>query len=180
MSLAVRISTSDAALAQQFRKAMDFWSGVLDLDWHEVSSEDCAMQLVDGTPALFDFCKCLSARSHLPDRPEFQGWIAFNPLMTLTEREMYMVSVHEIGHVLGLPHNPHASSVMFYLELDKPASLDATDLEALALRHQLRGDIAEPKRGSRDIRIPLPNQFSSRKAARLSRPPRRMIHRATV
>ena len=55
MSLAVKISTADTVLAQQFKNALDFWSEVLELDWHEVSSEDCSIQLVDGTPALFDF-----------------------------------------------------------------------------------------------------------------------------
>src|ERR1700722_18831720 len=79
VDLAVRISTTNPLLAQPFSRAMDFWSGVLDLEWHEVSSEDCAIQLVDGTPALFNFCTCLTARSQIPDRPDFQGWIAFNP-----------------------------------------------------------------------------------------------------
>ena len=50
MNLTVRISTTKADLARQFRKALDFWSGVLDMEWREVTTEDCALQLVDGTP----------------------------------------------------------------------------------------------------------------------------------
>ena len=113
LRLAVRVGTHDELLARQFRKALDFWSGVLDLSWREVSSDDCSMQVVDGTPALFDFSSSLSAKAQLPDRPAFQGWIAFNPAVRRSERQMFLDSVHEIGHVLGLPHNSRPSSVMF-------------------------------------------------------------------
>ncbi len=37
------------------RSALDFWSGILDLDWHEVGATgECSLQLVDGTPSLFN------------------------------------------------------------------------------------------------------------------------------
>ena len=154
MNLGVRISTSNALLAQQFERALAFWTGVLDLDWHEVNSQDCAIQLVDGTPSLFNFCKCLSARSQLPDRPQFQGWVAFNPRLKLTKQEMFIDSVHEIGHLLGLPHNPSDSSVMFYFGLDKAAWLDTVDLDELAARHHLRAGISS---GKSEIRVAVPH-----------------------
>jgi hypothetical protein len=143
VDLAVRFSTSNSMLAQQFAKAMDFWREVLDLDWHEVDSDDCAIQLVDGSPALFNFCACMSARSQLPDRPAFQGWIAFNPRFELTKHEMFLDSVHEIGHLLGLPHNADDSSVMFSFGVEKPVSLDATDLDILSTRHLLRANLSD-------------------------------------
>lgn len=142
VDLGVRILTSNPMLAEQFARAMEFWSGVLDIDWHEESSDDCAIQVVDGTPSLFDFCLCLSARAQSPDQPAFQGWVAFNPRMKLSREEMYLDSVHEIGHLLGLQHNPNDSSVMFYFGLGKMVSLDAHDLRSLASRHQLRASIA--------------------------------------
>jgi hypothetical protein len=141
VDLGVRISTSNSALAQQFEKAMEFWKGVLDIDWHQVNSQDCSLQLVDGTPALFNWCACMSARTQLPDRPDFEGWIAFNPRLKLSKQEMFLDSVHEIGHLLGLTHNPSDSSVMFFFGLDKTASLDIADLAALALKHTLRPGI---------------------------------------
>jgi hypothetical protein len=152
LDLPVRISTSNAELARQFENAMGFWQRVLDLEWYKVDSEGCAIQLVDGAPSLFDFCSCLSARSQLPDRPAFQGWIAFNPLLKLTKHEMFLDSVHEIGHLLGLPHNPDSSSVMFAFELDKAATLSAVDLDNLAARHQLRADVALGK----SLRVVVP------------------------
>jgi hypothetical protein len=162
LDLAVRISTSNVVLAQQFAKAMDFWTQVLDLEWHEVNSQDCSVQLVDGTPALFDFCLCLSARSQLPDRPAFQGWIAFNPRFKLNKQEMFLDSVHEIGHLLGLQHNPHDSSVMFAFGLDKSASLDTMDLMALSVRHQLRRPISLQQGSTQQVRVTLPKQIAGR------------------
>jgi hypothetical protein len=162
LDLAVRISTSNTVLAEQFAKAMEFWKEVLDLEWHEVDSQDCAIQVVDGTPALFDFCTCLSAKSQLPDRAPFQGWIAFNPRLNLTPNEMFLDSVHEIGHLLGLPHNPSNSSVMFYFGVDKPSSLNVADLETLATQHQLRADIALRKGGLKEIRVVVPGQNGER------------------
>ena len=155
VDLGVRISTSNGVLALEFERAMDFWAGVLDLEWHEVDSDDCAIQVVDGTPSLFNFCSCMSARSQLPDREAFQGWIAFNPRMKLSRHEMFLDSVHEIGHLLGLAHNPDDSSVMFDFGGDRATSLDAADLDALGARHLLRrriwlgsGDVPviEPRR----------------------------------
>ena len=140
VDLGVNLSTSNAVLARQFSRALDFWAAIVDLDWHEVDSQNCSIGLVDGTPGLFD-SSVIAARSQFPDRPEFQGWIAFNPVSRLTERQMFLVSVHEIGHLLGLPHNPSGSSVMFFLALDDSVSLDAADLNALADRHKLRVDI---------------------------------------
>lgn len=140
VNLGVKISTGNAVLARQFARAMDFWTGILDLEWHRVDSADCSIQLVDGTPQLFD--PATAARAQFPDSPSFQGWIAFNPVSKLAEHEMFTVSVHEIGHLLGLPHNPSGSSVMFFLKLDDSVSLDIADLDALACRHKLRAGIA--------------------------------------
>lgn len=143
IDLGVRISTSNAVLAEQFERALDFWAGVLDLGWHEVDSDDCAIQLVDGIPGIFesDACRCTAARSQYPDRSDFQGWIAFNPALEFTPAEMFRDSIHEIGHLFGLPHNASSSSVMFFSDFDQNVSLDAADLEALLPRHKLRAYI---------------------------------------
>ncbi len=144
MDLGVRLSTSNRVLAEQFERAMTFWSAILDMTWHEVTSEDCAVQLVDGLPELFasgGLCACVSARSQRPDRHGFQGWIAFNPVMSSTREQMFRDSVHEIGHLFGLQHNPNVSSVMFFDDFGQATSLDPADLRALARVHKLRASL---------------------------------------
>ena len=139
---------------------MDFWTGVLDIEWHVTNSQACSIQLVDGTPELFDAAggrAFVVARAQFPDRPSFQGWIAFNPALRPTESEMFVVSVHEIGHLFGLSHNPSGSSVMFFLELDESVFLEVADLNRLAGRHKLRAGIFE-ERGLTAIQVAVPSR----------------------
>src|SRR5580704_17359480 len=137
MDLGVRVATTNPFLAEQFRHAMDSWAKILDLDWHEDDTQNCSIQLVDGARELFQPAYVV-ARSQLPDRLDFQGWIAFNPAQELSESDLYRISIHEIGHVLGLQHSWNASSVMYGLDLEGPKWLDPTDLAALAKHHKLR------------------------------------------
>jgi hypothetical protein len=137
MDLGVRLATSNRVLAEQFRRAMDSWASILDMDWHEDDTRNCSIQLIDGEHKLFQSA-AMAARSQLPDRSDFQGWIAFNPGKTLSEIELYRISVHEIGHVLGLQHSSNAMSIMYSFDLDGQDWLDPTDLATLATHHKLR------------------------------------------
>lgn len=139
MDIGVRFSTSNPQLEQQFRLALGFWTEVLDMRWHEDNTESCSLQLVDGTSQILQ--RSIVARSQFPDWDNFQGWIAFNPAAPLSNTEMYLTAVHEIGHMLGLKHNPNARSVMYYLDLEGPEYLDEADLALLARHHKLRSDI---------------------------------------
>jgi hypothetical protein len=139
MDIGVRLDTANRILAQQFRLAMDSWAIVLDLDWHEEDTQNCSIEVVDGDRGLFESApRLIVARSQFPDRLDFQGWIAFNPAQTLGETELFWTAVHEIGHMLGLPHSLNAKSVMYGLTLDGIECLDPIDLAALAAHHKLR------------------------------------------
>jgi predicted Zn-dependent protease len=46
--------------------------------------------------------------------------------------------IHEIGHLLGLKHNPSATSIMFFIDVDISSKLDSQDLRAIASLHALR------------------------------------------
>jgi hypothetical protein len=135
MSLGVKFSTSNRAIEREFKKAMDFWSGVIEMEWHEDDSSACSINVVDGTPDILT--NSVIARSQFPEWENFEGWIAFDPHAPLSKFEMYVTAVHEIGHMLGLKHNPSASSIMYFLDLEGPEVLDNRDLVSLAEHHQL-------------------------------------------
>ena len=137
MDLGVRVATANPILAREFRRAMDTWASVLDLDWHEDNTQNCSIQLIDGDRELFQ-PEAIAARSQLPDRLNFDGWIAFNPGQTLSATDLYRISLHEIGHMLGLQHSSNALSVMYSFNLEGQDWLDVTDLTALAAHHKLR------------------------------------------
>jgi hypothetical protein len=144
MDLGVRLATANPVLAKQFRRAMHSWASILDLDWHEEDTQDCSILLIDGEKELFQ-PSAIVARSQLPDRLEFQGWIAFNPGQKLEATDLYRIALHEIGHILGLKHSSNAWSVMYGFDLDGHKWLDPTDLAQLATRHKLRiGTIEKP------------------------------------
>ncbi len=136
MNLGVRFSTSNPTLKAAFERAMSFWASILDMTWHEEDSQACAIQPVDGAPDLFRPGEV--ARAQFPGLPAYQGWIAFNPRVSLPADELFLTAVHEVGHLLGLPHSSNASSAMYFLALDGPVFLDSADLAALAVRHRLR------------------------------------------
>lgn len=137
MEVGVFFNTSNQVVATEFRRAMDFWSDVLDMTWHEVNTGSCSIQVVDGTPALFKD-QMTAARSQFTDLAKFHGWIAFNPRCPLNEVETYLTAIHEIGHMLGLEHSSNPKSVMFFLDPESPPVLDGADLAFLASRHKLR------------------------------------------
>lgn len=139
MELGVRVDTANPEIAAAFWKALDFWSSVLDMSFHSEPSSACALALVDGTPEVLHTVHNV-ARAQFSDLANFQGWIAFDPHASeyMSEDEMYATAVHELGHLFGLRHNPHATSIMYYLDCDGTSSLDEFDLEALSAHHALR------------------------------------------
>jgi len=135
MELGARIDTANPVLATQFRRALNFWTTVLDMHWHEENSNACSLQLTDAQGGFPEIS--LAAQAQDPRSSNFQGSIQFNTGLTLTETEMYYYSVHEIGHLLGLGHNPSHRSVMYFQDARGPERLDSTDLIALATTHKL-------------------------------------------
>ncbi len=139
MSLGVRYDVSNPVIVQQFHRAFNFWSKLLDASFFDEQSPSCAIAIVSGTKAILDD-KTIVARAQLPDRLNFRGWIAIDSEAStdLSQDEAVAVWIHEIGHLLGLKHNPSAGSLMYYIDADARSRLDAADLHALAELHALR------------------------------------------
>ena len=143
MDIGVRFDTANAISAAALRRALGFWSAVLDLTFHEEPSEDCAIAAVDATPEILAKEHDV-ARAQFTDWENFQGWIAFDPHISayMSPQEIYATAVHELGHLFGLVHSTNALSVMYYLDVDEYAILDAADLRALGARHAIRSKVA--------------------------------------
>ena len=80
------------------------------------------------------------ARAQFPDRLIFQGWVAIDSRASayLAGNEATATWIHEIGHLFGLKHNPSATSIMFFIDVDTSSKLDSQDLRAISSLHALR------------------------------------------
>jgi hypothetical protein len=143
MDVGVRIATSNPILAREARHAMNFWSAVLDMSWHEVDDpKAAAIQFVDGTTQIL---MGNIAQSQFPDWRRFQGLIALDPktrltgLMTARDTLVFYVMAHEIGHLWGLRHIKDDPSSLMYKDLVCGTEvLDSDSLATLRARHVLR------------------------------------------
>jgi hypothetical protein len=115
------------------------------MDFHEDSSQACALAIVDATPGILGENNDV-ARAQFTDWDNFQGWVAFDPHIAeyMSSDEIYATAVHELGHIFGLFHSNHPASVMFYIDADGSSMLDDADLKALAARHLVRASIRGP------------------------------------
>jgi predicted Zn-dependent protease len=136
MNLGVRFDSRDPDLVQAFKRALNFWSKILDMEWHEDSNGTCAIDLMDGVPAgtaqmlLHDKAVGLGIRS--------SGIVAIDTRYQLAASEWYAIAAHELGHLFGLQHNSNPKSVMYYIHLRGDQALDPTDIAALSARHRMR------------------------------------------
>ncbi|MBV9267697.1 MAG: matrixin family metalloprotease [Acidobacteriaceae bacterium] len=145
MSIGVRFDTTNPVAAVALRKALHFWSTVLDVEFHEDASQSCALAIVDATGNILTENNDV-ARAQFTDWDNFQGWIAFDPHISeyMSSEEIYATAIHELGHIFGLVHNSHPSSVMYYIDADGSSVLDEVDLDALRARHTLRPAVHGP------------------------------------
>ena len=125
--------------ADEFRRALSFWSTVLAANFHEEPNLNaCAVRIVNGGPDILN--RGTVARSQLTELGFFRGMIVVSPAAagTLSRDEMYATAVHEFGHLLGLQHNPSSHSVMYFLNVSGTEVLDRTDISDLRTRHKVR------------------------------------------
>ena len=150
--------------AGAFHWALSFWNTVLAANLHEDTDlNTCAVRIIEGGPNILDHI--FVARSQIPDWADFQGKIAVNPEAAkhMSRSELYGTAVHEIGHILGLKHNPSCRSVMYFLNVDGSEALDRDDILELRKHHQLRPAIAAT--GFRPIRV-IQSDIASKPEAR--------------
>jgi hypothetical protein len=127
------------AWANAFRRALKFWNSVLLVNFHEERSLNaCSIRIVSGSPEILN--NAILARSQLIGRVNFRGKIAVSPRSAkeMNSAAIYATAVHELGHMLGLKHNPNSRSIMYFLDVDGDQCLDREDILELSAHHELR------------------------------------------
>jgi hypothetical protein len=147
MNIGVRFDATDPITVTAVRRALVFWSTVLDVKFHDSVSSECALAIVEASGDILTENNEV-ARAQFVDWDRFEGWIAFDPHISeyMSAQEVYATAVHELGHVFGLHHNMHASSVMFFadVDVDTSAVLDDVDLRSLRTYHAVRASLHAP------------------------------------
>ncbi len=129
LELGVRFSTHDPRIIQQASRALERWSEIVDLSWHRDDSDNCSIDIKADTFAEED---------EVAESNAEEGSIIFASDAELTAKQLFVTAFHEIGHLLGLQHNPSAHSVMYWIDFRGDEVLDNSDMHALATIHALR------------------------------------------
>ena len=108
LELGVRFSTHDPRIVDQASRALKRWSEIADMSWHRDDSNHCSIDIEDGTSAAWDEIAEANAQ---------KGSITFASGGELTANELFLTAFHEIGHLLGLQHNPSPHSVMYWIDI---------------------------------------------------------------
>jgi hypothetical protein len=142
LELGVRFSTHDPRIVEQAGRALKRWSEIADMSWHRDDSNHCSIDIEDGTSAAWDEIAEANAQ---------KGSITFASGGELTANELFLTAFHEIGHLLGLQHNPSPHSVMYWIDIRGDEVLDGSDIRALAATHALRAGSTCSERTSCEI-----------------------------
>lgn len=142
LQLGVRFSTHDPRIVEQMSRALDRWSEITDMSWHRDDGQTCSIDIEDGK---------FIGEDEIAEARAQDGSVTFASVGELTAEEVFIAAFHEIGHLLGLQHNPSPRSVMYWIDIRGDEVLDGSDMRALATMHLLRADSSCSARGHCEI-----------------------------
>ena len=138
MNLGVRFEIRDPEIVREFEHALNFWSQILDMEWHNDPASTCSIDLIEGTPDFINGAVEVRAQESIARGIQSSGIVAIDSTYKLSAAEWYAIAVHELGHLFGLHHNSDVNSVMYYMSVSGNQALDASDITALSAVHRMR------------------------------------------
>jgi hypothetical protein len=142
LDIAVHVDTSNPRVIEAASKALDWWSGQLDMSWHfTVSATDCALELRPHAwlskqlPGSINSLQEIGG-ARMPGSLLYDGVVFF--LYPMMKYDLERCFAHEFGHVLGLEHNPDPGSIMFSNSEEASLTLTNSDAKLLRRYHALR------------------------------------------
>ncbi len=142
LELAVQFSTHDPRIIEQSSRALKRWSEIADIAWYREDSNDCSISIADGK---------FTDEDELAEANAEAGSITFASAGELTVNELFITAFHEIGHLLGLQHNPSPHSVMYWIGIRGDEVLNESDMRTLAATHALRAGSGCNESGSCEV-----------------------------
>ena len=161
LELGVRFSTHDQRIIQQTSYALKRWSEIADMAWHRDETDACSIDVEESKSIAAD---------EIAEANATNGSIIFASAAGLTANELFITAFHEIGHLLGLQHNPNPRSVMYWIDIRGDEVLDKLDMHNLATAHALR-----PACSDEEICEILPHVSPVRSAANETRTSRTSV-----
>jgi hypothetical protein len=137
IEIGVRIDTNNPTVVKAATEALNFWAGVIDLSWHRVYDDSCAIEFQPHAWQAGSSFRTVGG-TKLPWKASFNGVVFFQYLQT--NYDLAACFKHEMGHMLGLEHNLAQDSLM-YPDISK-SMLELTwdDKRHLRKFHTLRQD----------------------------------------
>ena len=151
MSIGVLLLIENQRMRAATGEALNRWSRLIDMEWHEDRTSTCALTIVEAPEAGFKYYSGdrlianiapRTARAQLPQNAgTFKGIIFVNTARLLSLDKYWMADAvqHEIGHLLGYnSHSDNPRSIMYWNVTGDNQKLQKEDLKVIGRYHKRR------------------------------------------
>jgi Matrixin len=141
MNIGVRFDTRDPHVVAIFEAELDRLAETVALTWRVDQSHNCALEVRELPLRKRKANRqgyIQSGGAHIGGTRNFDGRLYYHPALA-HQPDLPESFRHELGHLMGLQHNPSVDSIMYWLTFSgRGTEFDQRDLAALSQRHKLR------------------------------------------
>jgi len=149
MDIGVLLVVKDERVRAATSEALNRWSQVIDMTWHEDRTSTCALTIVEAPVAGFRYYSGdrlvtnippRTARAQLPQNADtFKGIVFVNTARLLSLDKYWMADAmqHELGHLFGYnSHSDNPRSIMYWNVTGDNQKLQKEDVKVIARYHK--------------------------------------------